>query len=94
MKQTYITKVILDDEGIRMKGMGYIYQDYLGWDEIKEISYEFNKVSTYILVPKTGKSMYLGLKNINQLLSDVEEHTSDVYLHPKVEKRINKVRNK
>ncbi|AZR73473.1 hypothetical protein BBF96_08810 [Anoxybacter fermentans] len=99
---TYVTlnafyqKIILDENGIKAKVIGYAWQKYLNWGEVRTIiCEEYFGVPIYILVPQRGRAMYLsGFKNIDQLLLDIYNFAPHVILHPNVKKRIEKAKRK
>ncbi len=92
-------KLILNNEGIRVKSWIYMYiwQDFLKWEEVQKIDTTYGAYSTpyYILVQKEGRSMYVaGVKNMNKLLLEITQYAPHVKLHPKVRKKVEKAKNK
>jgi hypothetical protein len=89
-------KLILTNEGIRIKAWGYIWQEFLKWEKIKIIDSTYGAYSApyYILVPEEGRAMYLaGIKNMNKLLFEISQYAPNVKLHPKVRKKVEKAKN-
>ncbi|AZR73492.1 hypothetical protein BBF96_08905 [Anoxybacter fermentans] len=93
---SFYQKLILDQRGIEMKTIGYVWRKYLRWDELKMITYTgYYGFPFFILIPREGRAMYLsGFKNIDQLLLDIYNFAPHVILHPNVKKRIEKAKRK
>ncbi|AZR73485.1 hypothetical protein BBF96_08870 [Anoxybacter fermentans] len=89
-------KLILDDEGIKMEAIGFVWRKCLKWDEIETIiSERYFGVPIYILVPKEGRAMYLsGYKNSKQLLFDIYNFAPHLFINPKIKRKIERIKKK